>query len=282
MMKIVVDSGCDMPLSVALQNDIKAAPLTLQLGDDIYIDDDSLDVNAYIEAMEDYPGTPKTSAPSPQEFLERFSGDNVFVVTLSSKLSGTYNSAMLAKDIYMEEIGNRFVHVFDSLSASVAQYMIVEKILELGKSFEGASPEKIVEGVNEYIKNLNTYFVIERFDNLAKTGRVKPWIAKIASTLSVKAICKASEGEIAIEDKARGWNKAIPKLADLVCAGDNFENRILAISHVKALEKARKLKEEVQRRVNFKDIVILECAGLTSTYASRGALILSWSGSGKP
>ena len=276
MVKIVVDSGCDLPQDVLEQNGIEKAPLTLQLGDDIYVDDDSLDVGAYIDAMESYPGTPKTAAPSPQTFLEKFTGDNVFIVTLSSKLSGTYNSAMLAKDLYMEEIGNRFVHVFDSLSASVAQYMIVEKILEISSSRETISPEAIVDGVNSYIKNLNTYFVLDRFDNLVKTGRVKPWIAKVASTLSIKPICKAHEGEIALEYRVRGWSKAIPKLADIVCSGSGFEDRILAISHVRALEKAQKLKEEVQKRVNFKKIVILECSGLTSTYAARGGLILSF------
>ncbi|MCL2852112.1 MAG: DegV family protein [Defluviitaleaceae bacterium] len=278
MIKIVVDSGCELPpeLKNTPEPGVEVAPLTLQLGENVYIDDENLNVDEYILAMENYSGAPKTAAPAPQSFLDRFADkDSVFMVTLSSKLSGTYNSAMTAKNIYLEEGKARFAHVFDSLSASVAEYLIVEKILE--SSREKLNNEEIVTSVNNFISNMKTYFVLDKYDNLVKTGRVKPYIAQIASLLSIKPVCKALDGEIAMVDKARGTAKAITKLVDIVCKeGIDFENKILAISHVKALEKATKLKEEVTKRVNFKKIVILECRGLCSTYASRGGLILSF------
>ena len=277
MIKIVVDSGCELPTELKNSLDpVEVAPLTLQIGDKIYIDDEKLDVEEYILAMENYSGAPKTAAPSPQSFLDRFAGkDSVFMVTLSSKLSGTYNSAMTAKNICLEEGKAKFAHVFDSLSASVAEYLIVEKILESSRN--KMANEEIVSSVNSFIGNMKTYFVLDKYDNLVKTGRVKPYIAQIASMLSIKPVCKALDGEIAMVDKARGTGKAISKLVDIVCKeGSDFENKILAISHVKALEKATKLKEEIVKRVNFKKIVILECRGLCSTYASRGGLIMSF------
>ncbi|MCL2618777.1 MAG: DegV family protein [Defluviitaleaceae bacterium] len=278
MIRIVADSGCELPPEVknAPEPRVALAPLTLQIGDDIYVDDDDLDVDAYITAMENYSGAPKTAAPSPQSFIDRFAGsDSVFMVTLSSKLSGTYNSAMTAKNIYMEEGKARFAHVFDSLAASVGEYLIVNEILEVSEKTQDNN--EIVSAVDKFIESMKTYFVLDKFDNLAKTGRVNPYIAQIASLLSIKPICQAINGEIAMLDKARGTAKAITKLVDLICKeGADFENKILAISHVKAPEKAAQLKDEVLKRVNFKKIVILECRGLCSTYASRGGIILSF------
>ena len=278
MIKIVADSACELPPEIKddPNSSVEIAPLTLQIGDDIFIDDENLDVDEYILTMEKYSGAPKTAAPSPQSFIDRFAGkDSVFIVTITSKLSGTYNSAMTAKKIYLEEHKDKFVHVFDSLSTSVAEYLIVDKILELSRN--KLENSEIVSTVNSFIENMKTYFVLDKFDNLVKTGRVKPYIAQIASMLSIKPICKALDGEIALVDKARGTGKAIAKLVDIVCKeGGDFENKILAISHVKALEKATKLKDEVAKRVNFKKIIILECRGLNSTYAARGGLILSF------
>ncbi|MCL2617122.1 MAG: DegV family protein [Defluviitaleaceae bacterium] len=280
MTKIVVDSGCELPPE--LLNDpertVEIAPLTLQLGDDVYLDDHKLDVEEYIRAMESYPGVVKTAALSPQSYLDRFAGkDSVFMVTLSSKLSGSYNSAMLAKQIYMEENKDRFAHVFDSLSTSVGIYQIAEKIRQL--SLEKLANEEIVASVNEFMASLKTYFVLDKFDNLVKTGRVKPYIASIATMLSIKPVCLAKDGEVAMVDKARGAGKAIAKLVDIVCnEAIDTENKMLAISHVMAPEKAAKLKDEISKRVNFKEIVILECRGLCSTYAMRGGLILSFFG----
>ena len=278
MIKIVADSGCELPpqLKNVPEPAVEIAPLTLQLGDDIYIDDENLDIEKYILAMENYSGVPKTAAPSPQSFLDRFAGkDSVFMVTISSKLSGSYNSAIAAKNICLEEGRAKFVHVFDSLSTSVAEYLIVEKIFEVSRNT--LNNNEIVASVNNFISNMKTYFILDRFDNLAKTGRVKPYIAHLASILSIKPVCQALNGEIAMMDKARGTAKAISKLVDIICKeGKDFENKILAISHVKALEKALKLKDEVSKRVSFKKIIIIECGGLCSTYASRGGLILSF------
>ena len=275
---LVVDSGCDMGTG-KVEGDLcmfHRVPLNLQVEEEVYTDDDSLDIDKYLQAMESSDKAVKTSAPSPGLFLEKFRlGENVFVVTLSSKLSATYQSAMAAKDMYLEEYGRKFIHIFDSLTASIGEGMIALKISELAQA--GAAAAEIVESVNGFIKGMNTYFILDRFDNLVKTGRVKPYIAKIASFLNVKPVCCAEGGEIKLMDKARGTKKAISKLVQLM--KDNtpdIERRIVGITHVRAYEKALQLRDEILTHVKPKEIIIEESGGITTTYANRGSVIVAF------
>ena len=274
---IVVDSGCDVSADV-IESDVCSLvhiPLNLQIEDTVYLDDENLDLDKYLEHMESSSIAVKTSAPSPNLFFEQFKkGENVFVVTLSSKLSATYQSAMSAKDMYLEECGKKFIHVFDSLTAAIGEGVIAMKISELAN--KGLGTTELVEQVNNYIKSMNTYFILDKFDNLVKTGRIKPYIAKIASLLNIKPICGAFEGEIKMLDKARGYNKALSRMIQII--KDNtpdIENRIIGITHVKAYEKAVALKEELMKHLKAKDILIQECRGVTTTYANRGGVIVA-------
>ena len=274
---IVVDSGCD--ISKELINSpnctLTHVPLNLQIEDKVYLDNEELDKDLYLEHMEASTVAVKTSAPSPSLFFEQFKrGDNVFAVTLSSKLSATYQSAITAKDMYIEEYGKKFIHVFDSLSAAIGEGVIAMKIAELAEKGLGAN--EVVEQVNQFIKGMNTYFIIDKFDSLVKTGRIKPYIAKIAGFLNVKPICGAENGEIKMIDKARGYSKALVKLVEIIKENTpDIENRIIGITHVKAYEKAVQLKEELKKCLNAKDIIIQEGRGISTTYANRGGVVVS-------
>lgn len=277
MVNIVVDSGCNLTEGMKNKENIEVSlvPLNLQLGDKLYVDDEKLDVSAYIEDMHNYPDTPKTSAPSPERYLEKFkNAGSTFAVTLSSQLSGSYNSAMLAKEIYVDEIGNKFIHVFDSLSACVGETLIALKIDEAAKN--NLSDMEIVETVNKFINNMRTYFILERYDNLVKTGRINPYVAKIASFLNIKAICHAKEGKMHLLDQGRGFKQAISKLLDRIIQDENLENKTLGITHVKCLDKALFVKEEVLKRIQFKEILIVDATGLCSTYADKDGIVLAY------
>ncbi len=278
MIKIVADSGCEIndALRSKVEINIEKAPLTLQLEDKVYIDDDNLDVSQYIDSMDKCETLAKTAAPSPEYYLNSFKEEgSIFAVTLSSKLSGSYASAMTAKQMYLDEIGKKIIHVFDSMSASVGETLIVLKINELAK--KGVKDIEIIENVTKFIDNMNTYFILEKFDNLVKTGRMDPFVAKIASMLSINPICTAEKGAIKLYDKARGYKKAVKKLVDIMLKeGSDFENKVLGIAHCKAIEKATLLKEEVLKRVNFKEILIFETSGLCSTYARSGGIIIAF------
>ena len=274
---IVVDSGCDVSKDIIDSEycSITHVPLNLQIEDTVYLDDENLDLDKYMAHMESSSIAVKTSAPSPTLFFEKFkNGENVFVVTLSSKLSATYQSAMTARDMYFEEYGKKVIHVFDSLTAAIGEGVIAMKIAELAN--KGLSGTEIVEQVTQFVKGMNTYFILDKFDNLVKTGRVKPYIAKIASVLNIKPICSAENGEIKMLDKARGFNKALSRMVQIIKENTpDIENRVIGITHVKAYEKAVALKEELLKHFRAKDIVIQECRGVTTTYANRGGIIVA-------
>ena len=277
-MKIIVDSGCDLNEEVIGRSavGIECVPLSLQLSDKLYIDDGPDRVDEILAVMESGGDVPRSAAPSPNLYAEKFDGDDsVFVVTLSSGMSASNDSAVIARQMYLEEIGQKFIHVFDSLSASVGETLIALKISELYK--KKLSNLEIVDNMNKFIKNLKTYVLLDKFDSLVKTGRLNPYVAKIASMLSIKPICGGVDGVLTLLDKARGYNKAVIKLIEMMKAEKaDFESRILGISHVKCLEKAMALRDAICEKIPFKDSIILDTSGLITVYANRGGLIVAF------
>ncbi|MDR0273394.1 MAG: DegV family protein [Clostridiales bacterium] len=278
MVHIVVDSGCDVSKEVIEGENCKLThvPLNLQIDDTVYVDDENLDLTKYLEHMESSKNAVKTSAPSPSLFMEEFkTGDSIFVVTLSGKLSATYQSAVSAKDMYIEEYGEKFIHVFDSLTAVIGEGIIAIKIAELAK--KGMSAIDIKEQVAEFMKNMHTVFILDKFDNLVKTGRVSPYIAKLATVLNIKPVCIASEGTIKMVDKARGYSKAVAKMIQFIKEyAPDIESRTVGITHVAAYEKAVALKEDLMTQLRAKNVIIQECRGVTTTYANRGAVMVAF------
>lgn len=275
--KIVGDSSCDLSKDMKEEMNVEIAPLTLQLGDKVYIDDETLDIKQYVKAMGQCETSPKTSCPSPEDYMKRFEGEeSVFVVTLSNKLSGSYNSAILAKNIFLEEVSNKFIHVFDSLSASAGETIIAMKIHEL--SMKNFTELEIVDKITNYIKEMKTFFLLESLEHLAKAGRLNPFIAKVANMLAIKPIMGATdEGTIRLVEKTRGYKKAFNRFLEIIGEeGSNLEEKILGIAHCNCLDRALSFKEEVLKKYNFKDIVIVEMKGLSSTYADDGGLVIAF------
>jgi len=275
--KIIADSSCDVTKDLKTKLNVNLVPLRLIIEDKEFIDDKNLDLLSYIETMKDSSKAPKTACPSPQDFLKHYEGEgDIFVVTLSKELSGTYNSAVVAREMYLEENSNKSIHVFNSKSASVGETLIVLKINELAQM--GLSFSEIVAEVNEYIDNLDTLFLLESLEHLAKAGRLKSYVAVIASLLKIKPIMGATkEGTIRLIHKVRGYKKAFIKLVDSIGEIEkNFSKRILAIAHCNCLERAKILKEKVAQKYNFKDILIVPMAGLSSTYADDGGIVIAF------
>jgi len=277
-MKIIVDGGCDLNEEVAGRSavDIECVPMSLQLGDNRLLDGGVSDVDEILAAMESGGDIPRSSSPSPELYAEKFGGDDsVFVVTISSGMSASNDSANVARQMYLDEIGTKFIHVFDSLSASVGETLVALKISDFYRS--KLSNLEIVDSVNKFIKNLKTYVLLDRFDSLVKTGRINPYVAKIASLLSIKPICGGVDGALTLLDKARGYNKAVSKLIDMMKAEKaDYEHRILGISHVKCLGKAIELRDAICERIPFRDSIILDTGGLITVYADRGGMIVAF------
>lgn len=275
--KIVADSSCDLNEELEERLNITLVPFKIDIDDDSFIDNKDLNVQEMVLAMKKSPNPIKTSCPSPGDFLEEYKKNkDIFVVTISSRLSATYNSAILARDMAKEEDPDKFIHVFDSKSASVAETLIAIKIDELIR--EKLSNSEIVEKVEKYITEMKTYFISESLDNLIKNGRISQTKGLIANVLKLKPIMGPNpEGEIVLIENARGTKRAFSRLVEIIGEGKkNFEDKVMVISHANIETRALALKEELEKLYNFKDITIVETKGLSTGYVNDGGIILAY------
>lgn len=274
--KIVADSCCDVTDKMKEEMGISLVPLTLEVDGQFFVDDETMDVDEFLKVQSSSKVTSKSACPSPEMYMQAFQGkEDVFGITISSKLSGSYASAILAKDLYLEENPHKNIHIFDSMSAAAGEVAIALKIDELIKL--GFNFNEIVEKVEVYIKKLNTMFVLQKLDNLEKSGRLSMLQSKIASVLNINLILGAEHGEIVMKQKARGVKKAIDKmLAMMAEIGDEISDRKLIIAHCHAAEYAKMVVDKAKAQYNFRDIVVVATRGLSSNYANSGGIILAY------
>jgi DegV family protein with EDD domain len=252
-------------------------PFKLYLGDKEYVDNDELNPINFINDMVDYSGVGKSACPSPNDFLDKFEEKNDnFVVTISEKLSGTYNSAVLAKNLFEENHEDGFVHIFNSKSASIGETLTALKIKELID--QKVDRDNLVNTVEEYIENMRTFFISENLDNLIKNGRISKMRGTIASILNIKPIMGTNRsGEIILYDKQRGIKKAYNRLKEIVAeTANDCSEKTLAISHVNNFERAKYIKSLIEEECNFKDIIIVQTGGLSSLYCDNKGVILAF------
>lgn len=273
--RIVADSCIDFCKEVfGNEENIERVPFKIII-DNEEIVDKNLNVHELVEKMKGTKDRIATACPSPHEFLEALEKcKNNFVVTISEKLSGSHNSAVLAANMLKEEIEDSFVHIFDCKTATAGASLVVLKLKELLE--KNINKEQIIDEVNKYISEMKTFLVPVRLDNLAKNGRISSKKAFVGSLLQVTPImCDNGDGELILKEQVRGRKKAFNRLLDIIGEeGSDFSNKVLGISHVNSRERAESLKEEIQNRYNFKDIVIFEGGGLTTVYADDGGIVV--------
>ena len=276
--KIIGDSCLDLTADLKKDPHFQIIPLTLQVEHTKVIDDETFDQKKFLELVRSSSECPQTACPSPEKFKEAFECDvdQIFVITLSEHLSGTYNSAVLAKKLYEEEHGQegKNIAVFSSDSASSGELNIALYIQSL---CQASLPfEEIVEKTRSFIKNMKTYFVLESLDTLRKNGRLTGLQAFFATALNIKPVMGADSGVIIKLDQARGINKALTRMADIAIreAGET-KDKVLIIAHCNNPERAEVVKNEMCRQATFKDVIITETAGVATVYASDGGIIVA-------
>lgn len=274
--KIVVDSCGEFPERLMKEECFVHVPLQLQIDDHIIIDDETFDQADFLKRVKESPNCPKSSCPSPEEYMNAYhcDADNVYVVTLSEKLSGSYNSAVLGKNLYIEEHGEKNIYVFNSKSASIGETLIAMKVEECENA--GMSFEQVIQNVEAYIDSIDTYFVLESLETLRKNGRLSNLKAFVAGALNIKPVMGATdEGTICQLAQARGMNKALAKMVDLIVAKcQSYEGRILAISHCNCPERAELVKKMLLEKIQVKDVFLCSTAGVSSLYANDGGVIV--------
>lgn len=275
--KVIGDSCTDLTDEMKKDTNICIAPLTMQVDDITIIDDATFDQKRFLELIDKSPNCPKSSCPSPEDYMKLYDGEeDIYVVTLSSNLSGSHNSAELAKKLYLDEHANKNIAVIDSRSASVGQTLIVRKIQEHIKS--GKTFHEVVKLVEKFRDEMNTKFVLENLDTLRKNGRLSNLQAIIVNVLNIKPIMGATkEGTILKLDQVRGFNKALLKMADLIQKDAvNPHERTLGIAHCNAYDTAEYIKNEILKLVPFKDTIIVNTGGISTMYANNGGIIICY------
>ena len=275
--KIVVDSCCELPEELKHDPRYEIVPLTLIVGDSYErLDDDGFDQKEFLRAVAECPVSPRSACPSPEKYMEayRTDADHVYVVTLSSKLSGSYNSAVLGKNLYHETYGEKQIYVVDSRSASCGETQIAMQIARWED--EDMGYEEITEKIEKFTDGMHTYFVLDNLDTLRKNGRLSGVKALVASTLSIKPVMAGDQGSIVQLGQSVGIKKALAKMVDYVVRDVvDAEKKCLMITHCNNPERANSVKEQILSKVKFKDVLIMDTAGISSMYANDGGVIVT-------
>lgn len=274
--KIIVDSCGELTEEMKASGRYETASLEIELQGKHIVDDETFDQAEFLKLVAESSECPKSSCPSPERYMEAYHCDaeHIYAVTLSAELSGSYNSAVLGRNLYEEEYGEKKIHIFNSRSASVGETLIALKAAECEE--KGMSFEETVETVEAYIEEQHTYFVLETLDTLRKNGRLTGLKSVMATALNIKPVMGATpEGTICQLGQARGIKKALVKMVEQVAEDvKNSKDKILAIAHCNCRDRAEAVKNMILEKINVKDVIILDTAGISSMYAADGGVIV--------
>lgn len=275
--KIVADSGCDYRQleNSAFDTEFVSVPLKIQVADKVFVDDANLDIDKMMETMYATSEASKSACPSPDDYLRAFEGaKHIFVVTITGTLSGSHNSAQLAKNIYLEEHPDTQIHVIDSLSAGGEVDLIVEKINDLIN--QGLSFEEVVEVITTYQEKTKLLFVLAKVDNLVKNGRLSKLIGAVVGLLNIRMVGEASEtGTLELLQKARGAKKSLQAAYDEIIKAGYAGGRIV-MAHRSNEKFCQQLSELLREKYPQAEIKILPTSGLCSFYAEEGGLLMGY------
>ncbi len=271
MTKFVFDSSCDLLYMDGIE--FSSVPLTISSDDFSFTDDASLNTDELIETMEKYKGRSFTACPSIDKWLQAFEGgDEIFVGTLTSGLSGTYNSAMNARELYLQEHPNAQIHVFDSLTTGPELRLLLEKLVELKK--EGLSFHEICQKGEAYLKTTHLFFAFQSLHNFAQNGRINKALAAAISLLNISILGTANEeGKVEPIEKCRTKKKMISSLLTEL-KKVHYNGGRLRICHIKNEPLALEIIESIKKEFSTSDVLCYEARGICSYYGERGGIIL--------
>ena len=277
--KIIGDSCTDPVPELVNAPEYAMVPLIIRVGNQEYVDNGMLDTEELIARMAASPEGTGTACPAPQWYLDAFEGaDEVYVVTLSAELSGSYNSAMQAREICLEEHPEKKIHIFNSHSASAGQSALLIKLFELCRA--GLSFEQVIAQADHFIAHLTTLFVLENLDNLRKNGRLNELQALITGTLRIKLVMEGTPaGTIGKLGQALSVRQALSKMADAAAEKakkHGIEGRTLVISHCNCPDRAIYVRNLLFKKLPFTKVEILRTGGISTVYAGDGGVVVAF------
>ena len=271
--KIVMDSAGD--LHAMNGANFACAPLKITAGDREYVDDAVADVKGMVAFLREYKGKASTACPSVGDYLEAFGDvDEVYCITITSNLSGSYNAAVVAAETWQEQHPQGKIHVFDTLSAGPEMTLLAEKVKSL---LDEKKPfEVVVEEAKVYLTGTKLLFSLESLHNLVNNGRVPAPVAKLAGMLGLRLIGKASDhGTLQPTGKARGEKKVVPELMKHL-ESMGYQGGKIRVHHCFNLAAAEELKKDVREKYPSANVVIGTCGALCSFYAEYGGMLIGF------
>lgn len=279
---IIADSCCDLDTLTKARMKADLIPLKITVGKEVFVDDKDIDLGALRGSIRICKQAATTACPSPEDYAAAMRQyDQCVVITISAKLSGSYNSAMVAKGIVEEEFPDKKIHVFDSRSASSGEVQIALLTEELAR--QGLSFEELVAEVERRTDKMHTLFILEDLSTLMKNGRLNKVVGTVATLLSLRPIMSDNgQGEIVMLDKVRGTQKALQRLTELVkeytqsCAKASVR---LVLAHCNCQERGEILKQMLLETCPaLSEVMVIATQGLSTVYANEGGIIAAFHG----
>lgn len=271
--KIVADTSCDM---FSLKRaELSCAPMKIITSEREFVDDDTLNVDLMVSYLDNYKGKSKSSCPNTSDWIEAFGGaDDIFCVTITSGLSGSYNSACAAKQIYESENNGKRVFVIDTLSAGPEMTLVIEKLEEYIEN--GISYEDICEKIMQYINKTGLVFMLKSLKTFANNGRVSPIVARLVGIAGICVVGRASDvGTLEPMHKCRGEKRSLEALvSDLEEEG--FKSGKISIGHCQNEFAALQLQEMIKAKFENVTVEIHKLRGLCSFYAEKGGVLIGF------
>ena len=271
--RIVCDSSCNV---LSLDDNYATVPMKVT-ADREYVDDAALDLAEMVEGLRNHKGKSGSACPNVGEWLEAF-GDAEYVcgITITKHLSGSYNAAQQAAQIYMENHPGRVAYIFDSLSTGPEMMMLVEKIRQC--EAEGDDFETMKQKVLEYHNHVHTLFCLESMMNLARNGRVPMAVAKIAGMLGIRVVGDVEKGQITPVHKPRGAKKATQALMDMIRERGFADGNQIRVAHCFGEEAASDLRNAVLAEYPNARVLVETTGALCSFYAEAGGMVIGFEG----
>lgn len=271
--KVVTDSGSDLPQDLADKLGIEVVPLQVRFGEESFIDRKEMSYDQFYQKMEESDHLPVTSLPAPQVFIDAFRKigpeNEIICVTISSSISGTFESATLAKKLLKEYK----IEIVDSQSLSMVTGRLALIAHELAE--KGNSLTEISDRLKEIAKDLHAYILIDDLKNVIKGGRIANWKGSIAQVFQIKPILYLTkEGEVFVQEYVRGRRKQMKRIIDIMEKdGKDFSKYPFYILHAQAKEdEITFLKEEIESRLKPKEIFIYPLGPIMGSHGGFGTI----------
>ncbi|MFD2760122.1 DegV family protein [Lentibacillus juripiscarius] len=278
--QLMTDGGADIPKRLRSALDVTVVPLYLHFPNQQYKTGVTIDAETFHQKLAETEELPRSSAPSPNDFYEAYKQADpdipIIMLSLTKGLSSTFENAVAAKEMLLEEEPGREIEVINTKTASCGIALLLAETK--AKLDEGYSYQELVSHLHERVEQTATLFVLKTLENLILGGRLDKVKGTIAKTLNIKLLLQASnEGTIEVAEKARGDRKAIRRFVEQIGEWTtNTKDKIIVMSHCNAEERAEKVLESIKDRYAFKEAYLAEMGPLISTYAGEGGLVISF------